>query len=242
MAGHDSFHVERLCERISTLAVAQYRSFRTWLDQHQERIGDELAEWRRESLRPSKTVDECLRRLRDPDESICDLSEHCFQPARSIDVPSTVEDLVDLQLDVQALSLAHYEQFRSWIDDSDARRWNERIVEDVRSGYLHQEYGPANGPLEWLVGEPSFLHFASSEFWHSFHKLNDTDRPLVQFTFEALQADLYRIGSHLRAVGEFRFVSIGPRILAFAHASGQKWTWCWVGSRADYDQRFCQSL
>jgi hypothetical protein len=242
MAGHDSVHVERLCERISTLADAQYHSFRTWLDQHQQLIGDQLAEWRRESLRPSATIDDALQRLRDSEESACDLSNHCFRTAKPIHTPSLAEDLPDLQRNVQSLSLAHYEQFRRWIDDSDARRWSERIVEDVRSGVLNQNYGPAIGPLEWLVGEPGFLHSASSEFWHSFRKLRDTNRLSVRFAFEALQADLYRVGAHLRAVDEFRFVSIEPRMLAFARTAGQEWTWCWVGTRIDYDLRFCRSL
>lgn len=231
--------INRLCEQIPHLTSDEYSTFRDWLDRHDKAVADDLAEWRRQAMSPSKSVAECLRRLREPDESFCDLSQSTF--------PSTLRspisvDLLAMQHDVQSLSLPCYEQFRRWIYECDSSRWNERIVEDVRNGVLDQDYGPTCGPLEWLTGEPNFMHADSSEFWNSFHNLSDNDRLLTQFAFEALKTDLYRVGSHLRAVAEFRFVTIGPRMLAFAHAIGQEWTWCWVGNRPDYDLRFCRSL
>ncbi|MGH7206738.1 MAG: type II toxin-antitoxin system RelE family toxin [Nitrospiraceae bacterium] len=79
-------------------------------------------------------------------------------------------------------------------------------------------------------------HFASPEFWQSYHALPKSTQELADKNFSLLKADPRHPSLHLKKVGRFWSVRVGLGYRALGVDVAEGILWFWIGSHADYDK------
>ena len=79
-------------------------------------------------------------------------------------------------------------------------------------------------------------HFASAAFWAAHEQLPDRVRKQADAHFALLKADPRHPSLHLKRVGKYWSVRIGPGWRALGVDVEDGILWFWIGSHADYDR------
>jgi len=79
-------------------------------------------------------------------------------------------------------------------------------------------------------------HFASPEFWHSYHTLPKSTQELADKNFSLLKTDPRHPSLHLKKVGRFWSVRVGLGYRALGVDVAEGILWFWIGSHAEYDK------
>jgi len=79
-------------------------------------------------------------------------------------------------------------------------------------------------------------HFATPQFWKSYHQLPPEIRALADKNYKLLKADPKHPSLHFKQIGKLRSVRIGARFRALGLNKTEGVVWFWIGSHADYDK------
>ena len=78
-------------------------------------------------------------------------------------------------------------------------------------------------------------HFASPSFWDGYAKLPEDIRALADRSYTLLKDNPRHPSLHLKKVGRYWSVRVGPRYRALAVEVDEGLLWFWIGSHANYD-------
>ena len=79
-------------------------------------------------------------------------------------------------------------------------------------------------------------HFASPEFWRSYHSLPSEVRELADKNFALLKSDINHPSLHFKKVGRFRSARVGLNHRALAVEVEDGLLWFWIGNHQDYER------
>lgn len=79
-------------------------------------------------------------------------------------------------------------------------------------------------------------HYASPEFWQSYHSLPVAIQRLADRCFEQLKRDPKYPSLHFKKVGRFRSARVGEHYRAVGVESSDGIVWFWIGPHAEYDK------
>jgi len=229
---------QRVQEHVRSLSPKEFAEFRMWFEEHKKAVEVQFEQWREEVSRPAKSVAECLERLRRSNqEDAIELASKERWPNENR-LRGIVEDQMDLprlEQEVQRLSMKEYQEFRRFISSLDSEHWDQRLECDIEAGKLDGLCDESTEPFLWLQDEEFFTHLVSSQFRSCIDRLTPGSRGFVQEGFECMSRDLYDADYDLRRIGNFRCVTFWFGFRAIARESQGRWTWLWIGTRAEYE-------
>ena len=80
------------------------------------------------------------------------------------------------------------------------------------------------------------IHYASPDFWASYHALPADVQSLADKSFALLKSDGRHPSLHLKRVGEYYSVRVGLHYRALGVAVEDGVSWFWIGTHAAYDR------
>jgi hypothetical protein len=78
-------------------------------------------------------------------------------------------------------------------------------------------------------------HFASPSFWDAYANLPEDIRGVADKNYALMKDNPRHPSLHLKRVGRYWSVRVGPRYRALAAEVDTGLLWFWIGSHADYD-------
>jgi hypothetical protein len=77
------------------------------------------------------------------------------------------------------------------------------------------------------------------EFWRRYYELPAEVRATARKNYRLWQANAFHPSLHFKSIGRPNWSArVGDRYRAIGRFYGTEFVWEWIGSHADYDQRF----
>jgi len=88
--------------------------------------------------------------------------------------------------------------------------------------------------------QTALKHFATSEFWHHYHKLPAAIQQIADKNFDILRSDPKHPSLQLKKVGRLWAVRVGLKYRALGVDRKEGIVWFWVGSHKEYERLIAQ--